>query len=129
MKDAETARPMGKVIGRQPETPRIVPSRPNPWYGHILTGHTFTVEQLQAVERGGLNPETIERITVRRNATDDEHWWPAGSLPPIFEFECPVLGHRIDGRVRVISPSGMVKLVFADGWTTARRARRKSGRA
>ena len=63
-----------------------------------------------------IDPPTVEVITVRRQATDREMWWPIGSPPPVFAFECPVIHRRADGKVRVIAPAGMVKLVRADGW-------------
>ncbi|MBB5697024.1 hypothetical protein [Sphingomonas yantingensis] len=122
------ARPMGKVVGRQPATPRVIPSHPNPWYGGIVDGDPFTTQQRAELSRLSIDPAAVERMTVRRNASDAEMWWPAGSLPPVYQFECPVLGRRADGRVRIISPSGMGKLVFADGWVTGRQARKKAVR-
>lgn len=119
---------MGTVVGRQPETPVIIPSKPNPWYGAIIDGSVFTREQLSELEKRDRDPATVERMTVRRNATDREMWWPNGSLPPVYEFECPVLGRRADGRVRVIAPNGFGKLVYSDGWITPRYARRKWAR-
>lgn len=122
-------RPMGKVVGRQPEILQIIPSKPNPWYGTIVDGEPLTLEQLRTLDRMSLDPTNTKRVTVRRNATDWEMWWPIGNLPPVYEFECPLLRRRADDRLHVIAPDGTGKLVFADGWTTPRRGRWKRGRA
>jgi hypothetical protein len=46
-------------------------------------------------------------------------YWPLGSLPPVYAFACPVLQRRGSlGRLRVIAPSGEVKMVYPDGWIT-----------
>jgi len=63
-------------------------------------------------------------MTVQRNAGDHEICNGTG-LPGVYQFECPVLSRRADGRVRVIAPSGVEKLVEGDGWTSPRRSRRR----
>ncbi len=103
-------------LKRQPDQIYIVPSKPNAWYGDWNEGERFSGYQLLAMRSLDLDPATVEVITVRRQATDREMWWPIGSPPPVFAFECPVIHRRADGKVRVIAPAGMVKLVRADGW-------------
>ncbi len=115
-------------IGRQPKVRYITPSKPNPWYGTIdgyaesefaqVGGARFTLEQQYGLACRGLVADTVETITAKRQATDREMWWPAGQLPPVFAFECPVVGRHHDGRLRVISPSGTEKLIREDGWTS-----------
>lgn len=136
---APSPRPMGKVIGRQPTHIQIAPSKPYPWYGLIeggdfsgvavTGGQRFTTQQQDAIKRRGFTGSAVEAMVVRRNASHTEIWWNTLSLPPVFEFECPVVHRRADGRVRVIAPSGEEKLVEGDGWTTPRKARRFTGSA
>lgn len=134
-------RPMGEVIGRQPDRIQINPSRQYPWYGAIVGGelvgfggHTvkggerFTEQQADQLRKRGKSPETVDTMTVRRNSTDRE-LWSGDRLRPVYEFECPVLSRQADGRARVIAPSGAVKLVEADGWTSPYRRRGIGGRS
>ena len=119
------ARPTGDPIGRQPHPVIITPSKPQPWYGSIVSGEiragavvggeTLTREQCASMASLKLGPEP-PTLTVKRQATDREMWWPLGSLPPILAFECPIIGDRKDGRVKVLAPSGVGKRVDADGW-------------
>ena len=118
------------VMGRQPAEARITPSKPNPWYGTITGGtreagaikggSRFTAEQDRELARRGIDDTVdVQALTVRRSATMAEAWWPDTQPPPVFEFECPVIGTRADGRLVVISPAGDAKLVQPDGWTSA----------
>lgn len=93
----------------------ITPSNIDPWGGAMQEGDRFTSEQVRDMQRRGIDPETVETLKVTRKATSRELWWPSGQPAPVFIFECPVLMRRLDGRVKVISPSGMAKLVYADG--------------
>lgn len=117
-------------IGRQPYAILIAPSRRYPWYGqivgaHVVTGPTgpiayaggerFTNQQVDAVRKLGLDPTTIATMMVKRQALKDELWIPLGQLPPVFAFDCPVIGNW-RGKVRVIAPDGQKSLVFPDGW-------------
>lgn len=101
---------------------QITPSRVEYWAGTMEDGDRFTAEQARAMDAMAIDPDTVETITVRRPATARELWWPCTEKAPLFEFNCPVIGPlRADGRVKVISPSGVPKLVFQDGWITKRR--------
>jgi hypothetical protein len=101
---------------RQPETIYVTPSSPNPWYGAAGPGDRFTRQQLAAMARVKLDPETVAAITVRRNATTREFWWPKGDPAPVFEFDCPILSRRRDGRLNIIAPAGVPAIVLDDGW-------------
>lgn len=101
---------------RQPATVKISPSNIYPWYGSANPDDQFTGEQLRTLTRMGLSVASVEVIGCKRAATDKEMWWPTGSLPPVFEFDCPVLHEVRGGKVRVIAPSGAEALVRADGW-------------
>ena len=104
------------IIGRQPEVCYFTPSKPNPWYGTIIEGRRYTGEQLRALDALKVHPDKVASITVRRNATTREMWWPQGGTPPQYEFECPVRVRRGD-RVQVISPAGLHVWINADGTT------------
>jgi hypothetical protein len=119
---------MGKVLGRQPDVPHVIPSKPNAWYGTIVEGERFTRQQLAALARRGIDPATVDAITVTRNATIREMYWPLGSLPPVYQFECPVLGRQPDRRIRIIAPIGDEKLVYSDGWPTPPPIKRRRAR-
>ena len=114
-------------IGRQPDRVHITPSRSQPWYGAIVTGRRFTRQQEAELIKLGADIATAEAITVKRQATGRELWWPTGQLPPVYAFECPVILRRADGRVKVITPSGERKLVRADGWAHPPRRNPASG--
>jgi hypothetical protein len=120
-------RPVGNVLGRQPEVLHVTPSKPNAWYGTIVEGQRFTRQQLAVLERRSIDPAAVEAISVTRNATSREMYWPSGTVPPVFQFDCPVVHRRADGRVRVIAPNGEEKLVYADGWTTPPPKTRRAG--
>ena len=92
----------------------ITPSNINPWRGQRAEGARWTYGQLHAMSRHGLDSETCAGITVRSRATSREMWWPSTEETPVFVFECPVIRQE-RGRVLVISPAGMAKLVYADG--------------
>jgi hypothetical protein len=104
--------------GRQPEALKWTPSGKQPWYGTIMPERRFTRQQEAALLSAGKCPLTCETITVRRNAADGEFWWPTGSYPPFFEFECPKVSTLADGRHKIIAPSGDTKIVLHDGWVT-----------
>jgi hypothetical protein len=139
---APRPRAMGEIIGRQPATIYVTPSKaPSCWYGSIrggvktgFGGHSvtggdrFTVEQVRALISRGIDVLTAPAMKVQRNAADHEIYSGLG-LPAVYQFECPILSTRADGRVRVIAPNGAEKLVEADGWTTAQRSRAHTRRA
>jgi len=114
------------ILGRQPVTLYIAPSKPNPWYGTIVDGvagkfaitggERFTAEQAFAIRQRDLDLAKLGVITVTRNATTREMYWPKSSPTPQYQFECPVLTRQRDGRVRIISPSGLIETVDADGF-------------
>jgi hypothetical protein len=103
------------ILGRQPETLWITPSKPNPWYGSITEGDALTVQQRDYLAKRQLDRAPLT-ITVKRNATHREAWWPRGSVPPQYHFECPVLGRNGDGSVTIVAPAGFAQTVRADGW-------------
>lgn len=137
---AAGSRPMGEVIGRQPASWLVTPSKsPYPWYGTIedgektgFDGHSikggrrFTNEQARECMSRGLDVLTAPAMTVRRNVGLLELSLGTIRPVPVYEFECPIIRKLADGRVRVIAPSGVEKLVEADGWTSPHR---KSGSA
>jgi hypothetical protein len=105
-----------KIIGRQPATTYTTPSNPSPWYGAIRPDDRFTVQQRLEMTNRELDPDAIEVLKVRRQASAREMWWPTGAPPPVFEFDCPVLSRRRDGRIDVIAPGGWKQIVSAEGW-------------
>lgn len=132
------SRPMGNRIGRQPRHILVTPSKqPSAWYGQIRGGQVsplgvdggerFTVQQQEQLIARGIDIPTAESITVFRNAADREVWWPAGTLPPVWSFECPVIRRLATGQVRVIAPSGAEEIVEHDGWTRPARGRFAKG--
>lgn len=114
------------ILGRQPAIMKCTPSRANAWYGTIIGGEIgrlgvsggerFTAQQTYALRDLGWSPDTVETITVTRNATWAEAYWPKTSPTPQYQFDCPVISRRRDGRVNIISPSGLAETVAADGW-------------
>jgi len=110
------AAPAYDIIGRQPKVLHISPSKSYPWYGKIIEGRRFTVEQELGLAHLGIKPDDVEAMKVRRTSNDNEFWTPLYTYPPVFEFECPILGHRADGKVKVLSPCGDAKLIFSNGW-------------
>ncbi len=116
-------------VGRQPALRVSTPSGPNPWHGTIIGyevvgsaqvgGERFTGEQGRTLREMGLDPDTVEVITVRRQATPREWGNPdTGCLPDVFAFECPVVGRRRDGKIKVISPIGNLNWIESTGWTS-----------
>ncbi|WP_245653601.1 hypothetical protein [Sphingomonas pituitosa] len=103
---------------RQPSNLVITPSNQSPWVGWLnAPGDRFTRAQLGAMKANNIDPNTHAFIiTVFREATMREMWWPRGDAPPVFQFDCPVMSVTSDGRYRVIAPSGDVKIVLANGW-------------
>ncbi|WP_084581826.1 hypothetical protein [Sphingomonas azotifigens] len=103
---------------RQPAQLVITPSNQSPWVGWPNSpGDRFTRAQVSAMKRNGIDPEThAVFVTVFREATTREMYWPRGDAPPVFQFDCPVLSTTSDGRLRVIAPSGDVKIVLRNGW-------------
>lgn len=110
------------ILGRQPEVLYFTPSRPNPWYGTIVEGERFTVEQSRELTKRGLDARTVETMTVKRNCTSREMYFPLGVPVPEYHFECPVLGRRADGWVSVITPMGATKYVAPNGYINGRPA-------
>lgn len=105
-------------IGAQPDRFVMNPSRAYPWYGWRDPGERFTRTQLWALRRLGHDPAAVEAITVFREATKAEMWWPTTGLPPVFSFACPVRRRRGE-RVVVLAPDGTEQTVRADGWVRA----------
>lgn len=101
---------------RQPEEVVLTPSNWSPWYGWCDAGQRFTRTQLYALKQAGRDPAAVETITVFREATQREMYWPKNQPPPVYQFDCPVTGRMRDGRVRVIAPSGEGKIVLGSGW-------------
>lgn len=102
--------------GRQPKNAQITPSNWSPWYGSIIPDDPLTTQQRADLDKRRL-PQDQPRMLVYRQASSREMWWPDGGPPPVFEFECPIIGHRLD-KVRIIAPSGEAKLVQGDGWVS-----------
>lgn len=116
-------------IGRQPNIRAMAASMMAdgyPWYGDIfgydvvdgsqVGGERWTREQVATLIRLGLDPLTCKSMMVRRQSVAQEVIVPLGSLPAVYEFECPVLGTMKSGRIRVIAPNGGFKFVLPDGW-------------
>ena len=115
------------VCGRQPSFIKITPSKtPSPWLGAIVDGQRFTEQQQAALISRGMDVLTAKAMTVRRRVGIEDEWWPSFDPWPIYEFECPVLNGLANGQVNVITPSGKVKAVQADGWI-AKPKRRAGG--
>ena len=113
-------------VGRQPSSYKVTPSKAgNPWYGSIVDGtrehlgvtggRRFTIEQERALIGMGMDPLMVPVLVVKRQAMPEELSWPFLQLPPVYAFECPVIGKTVD-RIRVIAPSGAKKLVLDSGW-------------
>jgi len=105
---------------RQPERITITPSSPCDWHGGWEADGRMTWQQRAALERAGLDPARVEWLTVRRRASVAEMYWPMGQDAPLFEMPCPVIQRLADGRVKVISPAGINRIVQGDGWITRR---------
>lgn len=116
-----------EVIGRQPATLYISPSKSYPWYGDVRGGvrgklavsggERFTTQQEESLIERGMDPLTCETITVKRQACGRTEIVPMlNSLQPVFAFECPVISRRADGKIKVIAPNGDAKFIRADGW-------------
>lgn len=113
-------------VGRQPAVRQVAPSLRTPWYGNITGyetvngiqrgGDRWTTQQVAAIMRRGLDPLTCEAKEIRRQAVGEEVWTPVGQLPAVFAFDCPVIQHMADDKVKVIAPDGQPKIVRADGW-------------
>jgi len=135
---APRPRPMGEILGRQPVKIHWTPSKPlSPWCGAIRGGHKtgfgdhsiaggdrFTEQQVEGLISRGIDILTAPAMTVQRNAPDADIASGTG-LPGVYQFECPIISRRADGRVRVIAPDGSERNVEADGWTSPRRSRRR----
>lgn len=103
---------------RQPPASVIAPSNQSPWVGRVeRADDRFTTTQLYYMARlGRTADEPGECITVFREATQREMYWARGEAPPVYQFDCPVIGRRRDGKVHVIAPGGDKKWVFRNGW-------------
>lgn len=106
----------GELLGRQPDLVRITPSKPYPvWCGSIVEGDNLTAQQRLAIGTRGLNPDTIEIVTVYRQADcRNEVVCPTNSPRPEYAFDCPVLARFADGRVKVLTPRGEAKIVVEE---------------
>ncbi|WP_174298152.1 hypothetical protein [Sphingomonas bacterium] len=112
-------------VGRQPAAYLVTPSKSQPWIGGVIGaaivagvvvgGERYTAQQQAEGRRRGVDLIDGPSLLVKRQATAEEMWWPAATLPPVFAFECPVIGKRGD-RITIIAPNGDGKLVQADGW-------------
>jgi hypothetical protein len=111
---------------RQPDKLVVTPSNQSPWVGYIDEDDRFTRAQRAAMSmRNIVVSDLLFVVTVFREATTREMWWASTAAPPVFQFDCPVLQVLGDGRLKVIAPSGDVKIVLANGWvrTPSRRNR------
>ena len=61
---------------------------------------------------------TAKSMTVKRQANQSEIWTGCGTLPAVFAFECPLVPVKptANGRIRVITPAGLLAWVLPDGW-------------
>jgi len=117
-----------QIVGRHPAQMVISPSNQSPWLGWRDPGQRFTRPQLYYLRHRGFDPDTVEWIMVRRCATQREMSWSRGDPIPAFEFECPIVLRRADGRLNVLSPSGESKIVLADGWVSHPPQNRRASR-
>lgn len=103
---------------RQPENLNLSPSGWSPWIGWGDTPEDrFTRAQVGGMTRRGIDPSNPAKVvTVYREATQREDGHRRGSVPQVFQFDCPVLSVTKDKRLRVIAPNGDVKIVMQDGW-------------
>ena len=123
-----TPEPGSYVIhGRQPATMVISPSNQSPWIGRLDPGQRFTRAQIYYLRQRGFDPDTVEWIMVRRCATSREMFLDREQPTPAFEFECPIILRRADGRLNILAPSGDSKIVLADGWVAHPKKKRSQG--
>lgn len=115
------------IHGRQPMSMVISPSSQSPWIGWVDRGQRFTRTQIYYLRKRGLDPATVEGVMVRRCATQREMFWGRDDPTPAFEFECPLILRRADGRLNILAPSGESKIVMADGWVAHPKKKRPQG--
>jgi hypothetical protein len=112
---------------------RIAPSNINPWRMIRRAGDLFSIAQLVAMPSYNLDPATCDYVVVRSPVSMAEFYWPASQPAPVYLCPCPIIPTatgepRADGRVLVIAPAGMKKLVWPDGSITRPRANKRSWR-
>ena len=123
------ADPNKPPVARQPPVAYWIPSKPkDPWFGTIRGatknefgwegGARFTEEQEAAMIRLNIDIPTAKSMTVKRQANQSEIWTGCGTLPAVFAFECPLVPvkPKANGRIRVITPAGLLAWVLPDGW-------------
>src|SRR3546814_16876514 len=91
---------------RLPELIQVAPSNVNPWRWGLPAGARFTGPQLAWLERAGIDPATVETLTVLSPVGMRELWWPGGTPGPVYAIECPNIRRRGAGQVLVVSPAG-----------------------
>jgi hypothetical protein len=82
----------------------VSPSNQSPWIGWPDKGQRFTRAQIYYLRHRGFDPATVEWIMVRRCATLREMWWGREGPTPAFEFACPIILRRADGRLTILAP-------------------------
>lgn len=109
-----------KVIGRRPEVVKWTPSKGLPWWiGTWRDDHRFTVEQERTLLELGRDPVTHEAVTVTREACIYNEVAPMlREWIPVFQFECPLIGRRSDGKLSIIAPDGSRRHIRGDAWAT-----------
>ncbi len=98
----------------------VVPSRVGSdfWFGYDWHADGFSRQQRLRLEQGGADLAKVVSHTVFvaddgmivRN-TNDRH-------PPYRAIRCPVVG-RVGARLKIITPNGVTKLVWPDGYLSA----------
>ena len=94
-----------------PDRIYIAPSKIDPWRGVRQDGQLFTDQQLRELRSAGMDPETVEFVTLRDCATRREMWWGQGSRQPVFVLPCPVIERLSDDAIRVLTPYGAREVV------------------
>lgn len=109
-----------QVLGHRPDVVKWTPSKGLPWWiGTWREDHRFTVEQERVLIELARDPVTASAITVSREACPRAE--VGGMLRqwlPVYQFDCPVLAHRADGKITIIAPDGSRRNIRGDGWAT-----------
>jgi len=98
----------------------ITPSNIDAWFGYWRGDDELTQQQVRELAEAGFDPATVETMDVFLRTTAKQLWVPSGAFgaPPNYPWRrirCPIVGRRLDGRVKVIAPIGDRKLVWEDG--------------